>query len=152
MKEIKKEKISYTINYQATDGTLFTDRAECEKYENSALGVMRGRFNNLIVADTRGKEGINAWTLMGGDEDHDIVAIKMSEEKDYNDVCQLLLLESPWLDDERHVEFKQKRMKIIQDAFENNDIVFFGINCEGYIYLINSLGNIMQNLKDFCGK
>ena len=57
-----------------------------------------------------------------------------------------------WLDDERHIEFKQERMKIIKDAFENNDIVFFGINCEGCIYLINSLGNIMQNLKDFCGK
>jgi len=54
MKEVTKEKIQKYAMYEALDGTEFHDKAECQKYEESAKGVIRARIAKLIVG--RGNE------------------------------------------------------------------------------------------------
>ena len=143
MKEITKERTKvekYTV-YQATDGTEFIDCEECGKYENSALGVVRGNITKLIAG-----RADDAWDLMGGNDDNSVIAIRMNNEADVNLVKQLFMLEHPYYNDDERKELKQKKFNIIDTAYDNGDAVLFGINCEGDYYFINSRQNIIDNL------
>ena len=136
MKEVKKERTeSYTV-YQAADGTEFHEKSECEKYERSAHGVLRARITKL----TTGRE--NAWDLMGGMEDHDIIGVKMNTESDLKDIQQFLVLENSYYSFDKTKEI----FDIMEKAYNNNDIILFGINCDGDYYFINSRQNIIDNL------
>ena len=48
--EIKREIVDTHIHYEATDGTIFNDKEECVKYENSAVGVLMARTETFCVA------------------------------------------------------------------------------------------------------
>lgn len=50
MKEIKKTRtIEEVTGYEAFDGTEFTTKEECEKYENSAIGVVTKELEKLFI-------------------------------------------------------------------------------------------------------
>ena len=143
MKEVIKERTNvekYKV-YQASDGTEFMNYEECRKYEDSALGVVRGNVAKLIVGRTD-----DAWELMGGNDDNSVIAVKMNCVADVDLVKQLFLLEHPYYNSDERKEAKQKKFDIIEDAYNNNDVVLFGINCDGDYYFINSRLNIISNL------
>lgn len=51
MKEITKQRtVDYTV-YQAEDGTEFSDRRECEIYDNSALGILFAKLKNITLRE-----------------------------------------------------------------------------------------------------
>lgn len=52
MKEIKIEDITYHYVYEAADGTQFDDKQECIVYENSAIGVIKGRIKEFCIKET----------------------------------------------------------------------------------------------------
>lgn len=136
MKEVTKEKTQKYTVYQAVDGTEFHEKSECEKYERSAHGVLRAR----IVKLTTGRE--NAWNLMGGMEDHDIIGVKMNTGSDLKDIQQFLVLENSYYSFDKTKEI----FDIMEKAYDNDDILLFGINCDGDYYFINSRQNIIDNL------
>lgn len=143
MKEITKERVykeKYT-SYEAFDGQEFTDAEECHKYEESALGVARGKIQNLIVSD-----GNDAWSLMGGCDDHEVVAIKLWNSTDTDAFLQWLYLEHPWYLNDSHKERKAEVEAIVRIAFDRKDVILLGINCDGDYYFINSRQNIIDNL------
>lgn len=145
MKEVIKERTNvekYKV-YQASDGTEFMNYEECRKYEDSALGVVRGNVAKLIVGRTD-----NAWELIGGNDDNSIIAIKMNCVADVDLVKQLFLLEHPYYDSDERKEAKQEKFDIIENAYNNNDVVLFGISCDGDYYFINSRLNIISNLNN----
>lgn len=145
MKKVIKERTNvekYEV-YQASDGAEFINYEECRKYEDSALGVVRGNVAKLIVGRTD-----DAWELMGGNDDNSVIAIKMNCAADVDLVKQLFLLEHPYYNDDERKELKQKKFAIIEDAYNNNDVVLFGINCDGDYYFINSRQNIINNLNN----
>ena len=149
MKEIVKERTSvekYKV-YQAIDGTEFLDAEECGKYENSALGVVRGNIAKLVAGRSN-----CAWELMGGNDDNSVIAIKMNCIVDVNLVKQLFLMEHPYYDDETRQLLKQEKFNIIDTAYNNGDVVLFGINCDGDYYFINSRQNIIDNLNNLTKK
>ena len=43
-KEFKREVVETTTVYQASDGTEFNSKEECQKYENSAAGVLLAKI------------------------------------------------------------------------------------------------------------
>ena len=147
MKEEKKEIINYNTIFVATDGTEFSTREECTKYEESALGVIRTKVSKLIAFDSRNTSD-DAWTILGGYDDNDIVALKPTTLDDCDTIMQLILLENPCWNKEDMKEEREKRYNIIVEAFKNNDIVIFGINCEGEFYFINSRQNIISKLNN----
>ena len=136
MKEVIKERVQQYRVYEALDGTEFNDKAECEKYDESAKGVIRARISKLIV----GKN--DAWTLLAGDEEHDVIGIKMQTRSDLNNVSEFFLLECSWYGEAKTTEI----LDTIEEAYIKNDIVLFGINCDGDYYWINSRQNIIDNL------
>jgi hypothetical protein len=143
MKEVTKEQVQKYTVYEALDGTEFHDKAECEKYEQSALGVIRARITKLTVGEE------NAWKLMAGSDDNTVIAIKMETGRDLETVKQFLLSECTWYGLDTHIKQRDEIFDIIEKAYDDNDIVLFGINCDGDYYWINALQNIVNNLMSF---
>jgi len=143
MKEVIKERTKvekYTV-YEAVDGTVFADKEECGKYENSALAVARGKVQPLFVSTNN-----DAWTLMGGCDDHEIIAVKFEDITEVDTFLQWLYLECPWYLNDIHKERKAEVDSIVRTAYNRNDVILMGKNCEGDYYFINSRQNIIDNL------
>jgi len=147
MKEIKKEiiKKEYTYQYESFDGNLWNTKEECERYEKSAEGVLKLKFQELIV-DKR-----DAWDLMRGYEDNDVIGVKLTKEEDKDTVLQLYLFLNPHLlnESERYKEYLEQYRSYINEAFENKDLLLMGINCEGDYYFIGLRNKFIENLKNF---
>lgn len=149
MKEIKKEIVrkEYTYKYEAFDGTQFSLKEECEKYEKSAEGVLKFKFQKLIV------DKANAWDLMRGYDDSDVIGIKLAKKEDKDTVLQLFLFMYPYYakDDLNDAlkKWLEQYKSYIDEAFENKDILLMGINCEGEYYFIGTKNGIMKNLLNF---
>ena len=140
MKEVTKEQVQTYIVYEALDGTEFNDKAECQKYEESAKGVIRARIAKLTVDKS------TEWDLLAGSDDHEVIGIKMQNGRDLEYVKQFFMMECSWYGEVRTREV----FDIIEKAYDNNnDIVLFGINCDGEYYFINSRQNIIDNLMNF---
>jgi hypothetical protein len=147
MKEIKKEIIrkDYTYEYESFDGSLFDTKEECEKYEKSAEGVLKLKFQDLIV------DKQDAWDLMRGYEDNDVIGIKLTKEEDKDTVLQFYLFLNPHLlnESERYKEWLEQYRSYINEAFEKKDLLLMGINCEGDYYFIGPRNKFIENLKNF---
>jgi hypothetical protein len=143
MKEVTKEQVQKYTVYEALDGTQFHDKAECEKYEQSALGVIRARITKLTVGEE------NAWKLMAGSDDNTVIAIKMETGRDLETVKQFLLSECTWYGLDTHIKQRDEIFDIMEKAYDNDDIVLFGINYDGDYYWINSRQNMIDNLMGF---
>ena len=137
--EIKEETVvhKYSI-FVATDGTTFDCKEECEKYEKSALGVLRSRASKLIV----GKN--DAWSLLGGDEYTEVSAYKISNEVERNTFLQYLFLECDWYTEERKAQIES----IVDEAAMYQDVVLTGRSEGGDMYFINSRHNLINNLNN----
>lgn len=149
MNEIKKEiiKKEYTYQYESFDGNLFDTKDECEKYEKSAEGVLKLKFQELIVAKD------DAWDLMRGYEDNDVIGLKLTKEEDKDTVLQLYLFLNPYYTKDEisdtHKEWLERYRSYINEAFENKDLLLMGINCEGDYYFIGPRNKFVENLKNF---
>lgn len=148
MKEIKKEivKKEYFYEYESFDGQMFNTKEECEKYENSAKGVILQKIHNCIVGEEH-----DAWELMGGYEDHKIVAIKVNTQEDADNLLQFYYLEHPWVLENGGIrECASNQVKRIQRmldrALKEKDCILMGINCDDEYYFINTRNAIIVNL------
>lgn len=143
MKKVIKErtKVEEYVMYQATDGTEFNSEAECAEYEASARGVLRGRLKEFIVNDK-----YDCWDLMGGNEENQCLAIAVPTEEAKYVILQNYYLNHSWILTASNLERKARIDNTVQQAFENNDIVLFGLNCDDELYLIDTRMNIINRL------
>ena len=57
MKAIKNVKtVEEIVGYEACDGTRFTTKEECQKYENTAVAVIKNRFKKLVIKEMEGSD------------------------------------------------------------------------------------------------
>ena len=140
MKEVTKERKSFYTVYEAVDGTEFYTKEECSIYEDSAKGVIRSKIAKMV----EGKG--NAWETLGGYDDHLVVAIKMNRPEDLDTIKQFFLLECPYYNRKDNESIKEAKFNIMDTAYKENDILIFGVNCDGGYYFINSRANIIDNL------
>ena len=49
MKQVEIENITKVTKYEAIDGTLFSSKEECVKYEETAKCVLLGKYKRLVV-------------------------------------------------------------------------------------------------------
>ena len=143
MKEVIKERTKvekYTV-YEAVDGTEFNTREECQEYDNSAKGVLRGKLKDLIVNDK-----YNGWDLMGGNEDNAIIAVKVPTEADIDIVLQNYYLDNPWILQDDREEFRNELILTVNQAYREQDVILFGINCDADLYCIDTRKNIIDRL------
>lgn len=83
MTELKTKKtIEEVYGYQATDGTIFPSREECEKYEKTAANVINTRFKSLMVGGEPFPE-YQIWESFGGGSDeYEYAVIEMKNADD----------------------------------------------------------------------
>lgn len=126
MKEVKKEEISYKYVYVAEDGTEFRDRNECEKYENSAKGVLLAKYKDLVL-----KTAVEFDIVGAGCEEYDVDVVKVSNEQDADLIMQLALLFNPYLRDEGQEEYLNKTKNLIYSAINDGDYLVIGRGYNG---------------------
>lgn len=88
MKEITKEnKSTYTV-YQATDGTEFNSKEECQKYEDTAKCVLLTKYKPLV------KRSDSEYNIFNTGSDEYIIDIlrPLSTESDIDIIIQLCRL------------------------------------------------------------
>ena len=78
--EIKREITDTHIHYEAVDGTRFTSQSECEKYENTAIGVLMARVKEFMIADEETADG--DWLEDGSDNLHKTLVPKTLRDID----------------------------------------------------------------------
>ena len=145
MKEITEERTKvekYTV-YQAVDGTEFDSQKECEEYEKSARGVLRGKLKPLIVNDQ-----YDEWELLRGNEDNHVLAIKMCSMEDVDTVLQNYYLDNPWILEKDCSSSKDKVTKAINQAYKEHDVLLLGLNFEDCLYLIDTRNNLINRLNN----
>lgn len=120
MKEIKEEIVTKTINtkYEAIDGTVFNNREECIKYEDTAKCALLAKYRKLVIKQDY------EWNLFGiGSEDYKVAVVKVTTEDDIKCIMQLSYLYNPkYYEDKNN---RDKQYNRLQEA----------INAGGYIYI-----------------
>jgi len=86
MKAITNVKtVEEIVGYEACDGTRFTTKEECQKYENTAEAVIKDRFKKLVVKEMEGiditSEG-GAYVGAGVEEDWYYALVEIKDEND----------------------------------------------------------------------
>jgi hypothetical protein len=145
MQEKKIERKVYETLYEATDGTEFRTKEECEKYEQTAHAVVRTKFLKLVVEEK------TEWDFFGvGSDEIPTYAIKMNSQEDADIVLQLYFMENPFIlkDDEYAIKRKDRAYNIVNTAYKEQDILFVGENYDGEIYLIGTRASIIKQLQD----
>ena len=144
MKEIQKKREVFDTWYQATDGTEFRTREECEKYEQTAHAVVRQKFLKLVIADKTEYDFFHV-----GSDDTTIYAVKMDSQEEADTVLQLYFLDNPHVlrDEENPKKYKEEALNMVNTAYQEQDILFVGENYEGEIFLINTRANIIEDLQ-----
>ena len=143
MKEVRKETVTLYTVYEAVDGTEFRDKAECEKYEKSAKGMLRDKLQKIILDDTH-----NCWDVMGGEEDFVCLALAPKTQEDVDVILQNYYLDNPWILQDTGESYKERLNKGLTEALENKDVVLFGVNDDDNMYYINTRQNIINNLNN----
>ena len=142
---IKKE---YITEYVAYDGTVFTCKEECKKYEGSAEAVLYTKYKPLVICRKSECEIYDT-----GSEEYEIDIIKINDIKDIDILMQLYYIHNNYpsaRSEEKMQEIKTK----LTTYFNNGDIIFVGRGC-GYdkydqFCFINSLQEVINHITKTC--
>lgn len=145
MKEIKIENTVYTTQYEAIDGTRFTSKEECEKYDNTARAILKEKFRKLVI-----DEGTEETFFICGSDENTAYAVKIASEEDADVVLQLYFLDNPWVLDEKdyNKSVRDKALKMVDRTLKEKDILFVGENYEGDCYLITTRNALIEKLNN----
>lgn len=84
MKPIEIEKVTKVTHYEAIDGTTFTTKEECVKYEENAKCVLLSRYKGMVVKETNEE----AFYETGSDES-ELDIVKLKDSSSINTIMQL---------------------------------------------------------------
>ena len=167
MKEITKERIQkfYDSIFVADDGTEFTSKEECLKYESSARGVLFAKYNQFVINST------DAYSFFGFGSDEEILDIVRIDSQEKIDVImQILLIEQEYFyteqdgdSEERIKEKKEHLSKLVsrlKKSLVEKDIIFIGrgYDCDSFWFAgtrnekVSSMLNIGKEEEEKSGK
>lgn len=147
MKTVKEEK-KYTVEvYEAIDGTVFQDKAECEIYERSAKCLLLSKYNRLVI-----KKDIEYNIFGCGSEDSYIDIVKLYNKKDIDVIMQTLGVINPHVLTEGNKEKYDKYQDILEKAYSENELVFIlrGYDDDGF-WIEGTLSDRIYNIAKACG-
>lgn len=117
MKEITRTKTE-VVGYESTDGTYFDTKDECQRYEQSALCVVRGRIKEIALKSTT-EYGL----FEMGSVDCDLFVVIPKSKEDINLLNQLAILING--DDQRQVTDGAIGKTVFVYTGYNNDSCWF---------------------------
>ena len=144
MKPIEIEKVTKVTHYEAIDGTTFTTKEECVKYEDTAKCVLLTKYKPLVKRTASECDIFNT----GSDEYMIDILQYLSSESDIDILIQLhrLYCSNRNLND----DFYNKMRSKLEKCLKNRDIVLIGRGTEydGYdnFYILTTLQDITDNI------
>lgn len=149
MKEGTKEIINYQTIYIATDGTEFTTKEECKKYEESAIGVLMVKYKPLLIKSTTEYDLFHV-----GCDDSDVDIVKITSEAEADVVRQLFYLFNPYILGDQHANRKADAEDKIKSALEGNGVLIIGRGCNGdeCFWIINSKDGLINQIDNICSE
>ena len=144
MKEKQKEISQHITVYEAVDGTEFTSKEECKKYEESAKCVLMAKYSKLVTkSDTE-------QVLFGVGSDESIVdVVRLNNEQDVNVILQLIALENPTISS-RQPEWLIEKDKRLTTALKEDSLVFIGRGYEqDCFYLCTTVYEMVSKLNSY---
>lgn len=146
MRQVVVEETVKAYYWEACDGTRFKDKAECEKYDNSAKALLFSQYNKLIV-----KEASEYDIFQSGSEDNEVELIKISTEHDIDVVMKLLGVISPYYTQKEQKDKYNQKKAILEEALNTNDVVFIYRGYEKDCFCIeDTLNNKIHHIREFC--
>ena len=144
MKPIEIEKVTKVTHYEAIDGTTFTTKEECVKYEDTAKCVLLTKYKPLVKRTASECDIFNT----GSDEYMIDILQYLSSESDIDILIQLhrLYCSNRNLND----DFYNKMRSKLEKCLKNRDIILIGRGTEydGYdnFYILTTLQDITDNI------
>lgn len=144
MKPIEIEKVTKVTHYEAIDGTTFTTKEECQKYEDTAKCVLLTKYKPLVKRTASECDIFNT----GSDKYMIDILQYLSSESDIDILIQLhkLYCSSRNLND----DFYDKMRSKLEKCLKNRDIVLIGrgTKYDGYdnFYILTTLQDITDNI------
>lgn len=146
METVKIEKIIEETKYKAIDGTLFINKAECEKYETTCQCILNTKYKKYVI-DSKSEYNI----FQHGSEDYIYDVVKISDDKIKDIVLQLFILYNP-----NSTYYFEKITKTLESfAYDDyllvgrdyNNTSFWPDNCSLKEH-INHLNSFVDNIKE----
>lgn len=134
MKQIEVEKVIKEIWYEAIDGTTFKDKAECEKYDNTAKAILHQRYQPLVL------KNISEWDLFKcGSEEcyYDLVIV--NNVNDVENILKLTLLRHSYLTTESNKLAEIE--KLCMQAMHEGDIILISRGYENDSFWVSDTWN-----------
>jgi hypothetical protein len=146
MKEVVIEKIVKETQYEAIDGTIFINRDECIKYDNTARAVLLSKYNKLVL------KRISEYALFGsGSDDYEIELVSVNNSEDIGTIMQLLGLENHHLLKKEHQDKYNKYMETLEYALKNDDLVFIYRGYENDNFCVDgTLNDRLEHIINAC--
>lgn len=143
MKQIEVENVTKVTKYEAIDGTIFSTKEECIKYEESAKCVLVSKYKSLIVKETTES------TLYKVGSDERIDVIKINEEKDIDAVMQLYYY---YNNSNYALEQGERMIKSCLKALSEKDylIIYRGYEGEDSFWIRSTIGELITHIREFC--
>ena len=138
MKQIEEKKVTIVTKYEAADGTVFINKEECIKYEDTAKCVLFSRYNKLQKVSGTEYSFFNI-----GSEDYGMDAVKISSTEDVDLILQLLKMFNP------HSEaYIDEKRDVLEKALAENDVVFInrGDDYNECFYMAFALSTVQNKL------
>lgn len=117
MKKIEIEGTTKTIMYEAIDGTRFNNEAECVKYDNTALAVIKSRLKFIKKTDL--------CEVAYGYEDYTVEVISGSKDN-----IMMYISLGKWNYDKR----KEAAIKEFENFDEKNDVCVIIFDCDDFMF------------------
>ena len=154
MKEIKKERTTTQTyyEYEAMDGTIFSDKGECEKYENTAECAIMTKYRSLVLSSEHTQYGVFG---IGNDDDN-IDLVKVKNPDDIDTIIQAWLITNRFYQEDKYENQRNSTYEMLKTAMEKDDIVFVnhGYNNDGFWFdgTKYNMINKMMSLNDLINK
>lgn len=148
MRTIEKEKKSFYEVFVANDGTEFTDRDECRKYEESAKGVLMAKIRPLVVKETTMED---LWGI--GSCDNTMWIVKVDSQDAADIIMQVYLFVNEHLLSGEFTERVERARALVQRAFVEGEFLFIecGYEMDGF-YFIGTPNTMKDDLDKLCVK
>lgn len=130
MREVKETKTIEEIRgYEANDGTFFRSREECEKYENSALGILKERVKQYIIGES---------TIYGilneGCDDCGVDIYNIPDSEAAQTIAQYIAIET-------------KEKPVLLDEYIGKELMVFWSYDREYAWW-NTIDGVVKSIKD----
>lgn len=138
MQQVTVEKTIQETKWEAFDGTKFTNKEECQKYENSAYGMLLSKYPNH-------KRIVEYDLFKVGSEEYYFDIVYISSQKDIDTLIQLQKL----CNSHHKEEVLKEKRSILEKAFDTEDAVlcFAGSDYEQAFDIFMTFTDYVEHLK-----